>query len=649
LSRQVSRLWGALALAVHVPLAVAAEDPPPVELDEVVVRLPRAEAEEDPTASATVVEADRFAGEAKDVAALVATAPGVAVNDYGGLGQLATASIRGSTADGVLVLVDGLPLNSAFGGGVDLSTIPRHWIERIEVVRGPEGARYGTGSLGGVLNVVTRRPEAGRWAGELAAGSFESFSASADGAAGGSGWTALAAASADSTSGRFPWQHDATLNVPGGTEDVYRDQNAARRAAGLFKLDAALGGLRLDTLAQLGGGRREIPPAPADVPSKDAADQLSPARRWQEDARALAMVRLSGLSPRPDLALSARAHLRLDRLDVLVLDQPSEQRGGAAGVETEAALLVGGALLTASLEGGGEVLDDTGAGSRSRGSVAATLAGDSPLLGGRVRFAPALRLDRVGGFGGWSAKLGATARLSDDWTFRASAGRTFRAPGFAELYLHQGLVRPNPDLVPEVGVGGDAALVVEGRRGFASAGAYATLYRDLILYDPVSNGFLQPRNMGRAVVSGVELEAATAPARGLLGLALSGSYTLLVSRNLRGAPAEVGKWLPHRARHRLYARAAVSPGRFGAHVEAHWVGRQYEDTRNVHVVPASLLFNAGGAVRLPTRAPVALALELKNALDDRSLVDSIGNPLPGRMVILTVRAGASARTTEVLP
>jgi vitamin B12 transporter len=641
LSRQVSRFRGALALAVLVPLAVAAEDPPPVELDEIVVRLPRAEADEDPTASATVVEADRFAGEAKGVAELVATAPGVAVNDYGGLGQLATASIRGSTADGVLVLVDGLPINSAFGGGVDLSTIPRHWIERIEVVRGPEGARYGAGSLGGVLNVVTRRPEAGRWAGELAAGSFESFSLSADGAAGGSGWTALGAIAADSTSGRFPWEHDATLNVPGGTEDVYRDQNAARRAAGLFKLDAALGGLRLDTLLQLGGGRRDIPPAPVEVEAT--------ARRWQEDARALAMVRLSGLAPRPDLALSARAHLRLDRLDVLVLDQPSEQRGATAGVEAEAALLVGGALLTASLEGAGETLDATGTGAHTRGSAAATLAGDAPVLAGRLRFAPALRIDRVGGFGGWSAKVGGTARLVDGWTLRASGGRTFRAPGFAELFLQQGLVKPNPDLVPEVGVGGDAALVVEGPRGFASAGAYATLYRDLILYDDVSMGFLQPRNMGRAVVSGVELEAATAPARGLLGLALSGSYTLLVSRNLRGAPDEVGKWLPHRARHRLYARAAVSPGRFGAHLEAHWVGRQYDSIANEDALPASLLFNAGGAVRLPTRAPVALALELKNVLDDRSLVDPIGNPLPGRMVILTVRAGASARTTEVLP
>lgn len=641
MSSQGSRFRGALALAVFVPLAGAAEDPPPVELDEIVVRLPKSEAGEDPTASATIVEADRFAGEAKGVAELVATAPGVAVNDYGGLGQLATASIRGSTADGVLVLLDGLPLNSAFGGGVDLSTIPRHWIDRIEVVRGPEGARYGAGSLGGVLNVVTRRPEAGRWAAELAGGSFETFSASADGAAGGTGWTLLAAAAADTTGGRFHFEHDATRNVPGDTTDEVRAHNGARRGAGLLKLDVALGGARLDGLLQLGGGHRDIPPA------RDAL--ASTEDRWQEDGRAVAMLRLSGLSPRPNLFLSTRVHGRLDRLDVRTLDAPAEQRGAAAGIATEAALLLGGSVLTASLEAGGETLEDAGTGSRDRGSFAATLAGEAALAGGRVRIAPALRADRVGAFEGWSAKLGGSARLADAVKLRASAGRTFRAPGFAELFLRQGLVRPNPNLDPEEGLGGDAAVVLEGRRGFASAGAYATLYRDLILYDRVSMGFLQPRNMGRAVVSGVELEAATAPARALLGLALSGSYTLLVSRNLRGAEEELGKWLPHRARHRLFARAAVSPGPVTAHLEAHWIGRQYEDTWNVKVIPSSLLFNAGGAVRLPTRLPVALALELRNVLDDRSLVDAIGNPLPGRTVMLTVRAGATALPSEGTP
>jgi hypothetical protein len=59
--------------------AAPADGEPPVELPEVEVRVPRAEVEKDPTASATVVSAARFEGEAKDVAELLSTAPGVSV------------------------------------------------------------------------------------------------------------------------------------------------------------------------------------------------------------------------------------------------------------------------------------------------------------------------------------------------------------------------------------------------------------------------------------------------------------------------------------------------------------------------------------------------------------------------------------------
>ena len=105
----------ALACAASPSARAGEVEPPTFEEEEVVVRLPRAEAAADATASVTIVEASRFAGEAKTIAELVTTAPGVAVNQYGGLGQLATVSIRGSTADQVQVFLDGVPLNTAAG------------------------------------------------------------------------------------------------------------------------------------------------------------------------------------------------------------------------------------------------------------------------------------------------------------------------------------------------------------------------------------------------------------------------------------------------------------------------------------------------------------------------------------------------------
>ena len=197
-----------LALAVTWGrLARGAEGTPPVLLDEQVIQLPRAPAPQDPTASATVVEAERFAGELKGVAELAATAPGVAIRSYGGLGQLTTISIRGSSSGGVRVLLDGIPLDTAAGGGVDLSTIPLHWVDRVEVVRGAEGAYFGAGALGGAVNVVTLPAVAGKWGAEVTGGSFGTASAVADVGVGGDRWALARRGHRRRDPGRLPLPH----------------------------------------------------------------------------------------------------------------------------------------------------------------------------------------------------------------------------------------------------------------------------------------------------------------------------------------------------------------------------------------------------------------------------------------------------------
>ncbi len=73
-------------------------------------------------------------------------------------------SLRGIGPSGVsrtLVLLDGVPLNDPFGGWVYWSKVPLESIERIEVTRGGGSGVWGNYALGGVINIITRRPEAG--------------------------------------------------------------------------------------------------------------------------------------------------------------------------------------------------------------------------------------------------------------------------------------------------------------------------------------------------------------------------------------------------------------------------------------------------------------------------------------------------------
>lgn len=85
---------------------------------------------------------------------VVRTVPGFGVIANGGRGAVTSLFARGGESDYTLVLMNGLPLN-AFGGGFDAAHLSTAAVERIEVVRGPQSAIFGSGAVGGVVNVIT--------------------------------------------------------------------------------------------------------------------------------------------------------------------------------------------------------------------------------------------------------------------------------------------------------------------------------------------------------------------------------------------------------------------------------------------------------------------------------------------------------------
>lgn len=613
---------------VSAPRA-AEPEPPVVTEEEVVVPLPRARANGDPAAAATVIDATRFRGEAKTVADLVTAAPGVAVNRYGGLGQLATVSIRGSNADQVRVLVDGLPFNTGAGGGVDLSRIPPSWIGRLEIVRGAEGALYGPGAAAGVLNVVTRHDEGSSWSAQATAGSFRTFGAAVDGSLGGRRWGLFGALSFDDTSGRFPYEHRPLQAVPGSPSTAESRENNASRSGGLLaKGWAGVGDGRIDAILQLSAGRRGFP---------GTAYHLTPGD-GQHDFLAGLVTRITYSLAR-GVHLLAGARAREDRLSVSAAPFPTvRQRDYAGGGDVGLLWLSGPSALTLRAEAGFERLDVKDGGGHERTELSLAVSEDLSLLDGRLHLLPAGRWDFLSPFSGLSGKLGGTLRLVGPLSVRASAGRAFRVPSFAELHLTQGLILPNPDLVPERSWSFDAGIVADGRFGVVSGGGFTHLYQELVVYEPSFSQRYKPFNAGKAIARGVEIEAASAP----LGRArLSGSvaYTLLVTETRRGEEAILGKSLPHRSRHRLFARVAVAPAPFEAHVEVHYLSSQHLDLRNSpsQLVPSTFTINTGAAIPIARHPRVRLHAELRNVLDDRSLQDGYGNPLPGRMVLVTLR------------
>ncbi|WGF90362.1 TonB-dependent receptor plug domain-containing protein [Marinivivus vitaminiproducens] len=109
----------------------------------------------------TVVDAEQLAvRQTRLVSDVLREVPGVAVNRTGSVGQLTQLRIRGAEGNQTLVLIDGVKANDPSAGSeFDFAHLQAADIERIEVLRGPQSALYGSDALGGVVNIVTKRGE----------------------------------------------------------------------------------------------------------------------------------------------------------------------------------------------------------------------------------------------------------------------------------------------------------------------------------------------------------------------------------------------------------------------------------------------------------------------------------------------------------
>lgn len=114
--------------------------------------------------SLTMTEVDRGSIQssgATTIAEALEGAAGVSISRPGAWG--AQAVVRGLSGERVAVMVDGMRLNRACYFGMDdgLATIDPSTVERVEILSGPGSTLYGSGSIGGVINVMTRQPTPG--------------------------------------------------------------------------------------------------------------------------------------------------------------------------------------------------------------------------------------------------------------------------------------------------------------------------------------------------------------------------------------------------------------------------------------------------------------------------------------------------------
>ncbi len=159
-----------LALQAQAQQAPAAQETEGKNLQEMVVTANRIEQPlSDLVADMSIIDAQTIERQGPgSVADVLARVPGIQISRNGGPGTTTSVFMRGADSRFTAVYVDGVRMDSQSTGGASWQSIPLALIDRIEVLRGPAAAVYGSDAMGGVVNIITRKV-AKKWHGSLRA------------------------------------------------------------------------------------------------------------------------------------------------------------------------------------------------------------------------------------------------------------------------------------------------------------------------------------------------------------------------------------------------------------------------------------------------------------------------------------------------
>lgn len=133
-----------------------------VNVDDVVVTATRTpQPRENVIADVTVIDQEEIQRSGQsNLVDVLQRQPGIEITSNGGPGKLSGVFLRGTNSDHIVVLVDGIRINSASSGTTAFENLPIDLIDRVEVLRGPAASLYGQDAIGGVIQIFTKKVKA---------------------------------------------------------------------------------------------------------------------------------------------------------------------------------------------------------------------------------------------------------------------------------------------------------------------------------------------------------------------------------------------------------------------------------------------------------------------------------------------------------
>lgn len=579
-------------------LSAGAQDPVPVFKDTVVVSASLdGEDPRDTPASATVIDQQQIeARQSTDLSDLVTTVPGLAVIQAGAPGQQTSVFTRGTNSTQTLLLWNGIELNDPYFGSVNWQFVPLDGVERVEVVRGPFSALYGSNAVGGVVQVFTGSRQGGRVNLE-----------------GGENGYARGGIAAGTDLG--PTRLDVVGSVRRGGGEFANDDFDAGEGVVRAQWNVATGST-LGLLVRANDSKTGIPFSGADAtPRREIS--------WRE--REVAVPFQSERGP-------WRVEAQLSRTDFDDAFRDPDDAFGFTASDTESQALRGRAVVSwkgdknLRLAGGAEAerLEVTASdvfATNLDGAHQRTWAafGEADWGTGPLRLEVGLRRDDNNVYGGkTSLRAGTVLKLGADTRLRASYGEAFRAPSLGELFFPGS---GNPGLQPEDTTSYELGL--DHRAGgwrFGLTG-FQNRLRNLIDFDLAT---FREVNIDRARTRGVEGEVGVR--RGIFDATVNATW-------LDTEDLDTGLELLRRPRRSANLVLTARPGGWTLNAVGRYVGDR-ADTDPVTFARATnpSYVRVDLAARWKALAWLAPYARVENA-GDREYSQALGFPSPGRTFI----------------
>jgi vitamin B12 transporter len=543
--------WATFVVAIVLVRSVSAQE----ILPEIVVtanRTPQA-LQESGSAISVVTSEDIARSNPTSLVDVLRSVPGLDISENGGPGATSGVRLRGGTTGHTLVMIDGIRVNdpSAAGGDFEFALVDPGSIERIEVLRGPQSALYGSDAVTGVINIITKNPggtnkgnarvEAGRYGTATGTGSMTGSSGP---------WSYAMSVTGQTTEGfsRYGYRIPAIeARFP------YLDKDGFQRFGGMARLGFDAGqGVKIETAAMKSRTRSEYDAASGTFPDTPALATRILEQYW---ARVTA-ENFGGMLTHNVRAFVNRTERDFSDVTVNASRTPTkstetDSAGTRSGVEYQGDVRLG--TFGSAVYGGKVELEKmtiTTAQSIPIVIPTAELLSEQQQtnsvfglyqlpLGSRLTLSLGGRIDDVPGvarFETWRST--AAFQVPETGTkFRASGGTGAKAPTLYQLY-HPTF--GNPALQPEHSIGWDAGFDqnVFGGRGMLSFTAFSTTLSNLIEFDSVTSSFF---NVSKAETSGIEIGADVGLVPGLLRVKAAYTY-------LRAIDAATGLTLQRRPR-----------------------------------------------------------------------------------------------------